>query len=386
MAEDCFLHLPYTVTSSQFISDTGAKSDNTHRSSFLILYNLDIFGSKYVDTFGVYGNSTEKVSRWVDDLSPLVSPAMCHSHNDYLRPHPLFSALSVGCASVEADVWLSRDGKDLYVAHHQWDISTTKTLRSLYVDPLLQILDATNSDSSGQAAGVFLTQPNMTLILFIDVKDDPSKTWPVVLEHLEPLRERGLLSRHEKMPSEITNQTFWPGSITVVGTGNILGRRDVNMGPNPEQWQQYHDVFLDAPLDQLMQPEFRLEENENEFYTASVSLWRALGLVLLGFSKSQISKLREQIRIAKRMNLLSRYWELPHWPISRRNYVWEVLVEEGIDLLNADDIGSAVSMHWNSDYLRDVVWVCGITAFLFSFSLTVTWLWKRRKAPRVGLD
>lgn len=282
-------------------------------------------------------------------------------------------------------MWLSGDGKDLYVAHHQWDISTKKTLRSLYIDPLLQILDSTNppnSNSSTQHSGVFLTQPNTTLILFIDVKDDPSKTWPVVLEHLQPLREQGYLSRHEIMLS--SNQTFWPGPITVVGTGNILRRRDVNMAS--KYWEQYHDVFLDAPLDQLTQPEFQLEEHENEFYTASVSLWRALGLVLLGFSNSQISKLREQIRLAKRMNLLSRYWELPHWPISRRNYVWKVLVEEGIDLLNAGDIGSAVSMHWNSDYLRDVVWVCGITAFLFSFSLTVTWLWKRRKARGVAIN
>lgn len=38
-----------------------------------------------------------------------------HSHNDYWRDVPLFSALSHGVTSVEADVWLNpKDGR-LYV-------------------------------------------------------------------------------------------------------------------------------------------------------------------------------------------------------------------------------------------------------------------------------
>ncbi|KAM0544836.1 hypothetical protein ACHAPJ_011667 [Fusarium lateritium] len=267
---------------------------------------------------------------------------MVHSHNDYLRPRPLFSALSVGCASVEADVWLSKDGKDLLVGHHWWDLTPKKTLRSLYVDPLLQILDSMNSPpfidvlrGHDQPVGVFANDPNKTLVLFIDVKDDPTKTWPVVLEQLEPLRNKGYLSRHERTSSRPANQSFWSGPLTVVGTGNIVKRRDVNIGPDPAKWQQHHDVFLDASLDLLSRPgfcqsndTFCLEVQENEFYTASVSLWRAIGTVLPRFSKSQLRTLRDQVQLAKRLNLKSRYWELPGWPVSRRNYVWRILAHE----------------------------------------------------------
>ncbi|KAM0192287.1 hypothetical protein ACHAPI_008463 [Fusarium lateritium] len=277
---------------------------------------------------------------------------MVHSHNDYLRPRPLFSALSVGCASVEADVWLSSNGEDLLVGHHWWNLTPEKTLKSLYVNPLLQILDSFNSpqfvgdlDDRDRPLGVFANEPNKTLILFIDVKDDPAKTWPVVLKHLEPLRKKGYLSYHSRLPSEPSNESFQSGPITVVGTGNIVKRRDVNVGLDLAKWQQYHDVFLDASLDLLSNPGFCQrndslcrEVGENEFYTASVSLWRAIGTVIPYFSNSQKESLRNQVQLAKRLNLKSRYWELPGWPVSRRNYVWRTLAHEGVDLLNADDI------------------------------------------------
>ncbi|KAH7148198.1 hypothetical protein EDB81DRAFT_791753 [Dactylonectria macrodidyma] len=362
-------------------------------TTLLLLYAFTSSGSKLIDPFEKNGNSTDSATKWIEELSSLVSPVMCHSHNDYLRPRPLFTALSVGCASVEADVWLSKDGKDLLVAHHWWSLTPTKTLRSLYIDPLLQILDSMNSATSpnhlrdnGQASGVFATHPNTTLILFIDVKDDPAATWPVVLKQLQPLRDKNYLSRHQKPPSASPHQSFWPGPITVVGTGNIAKRRDVNIGANSKRWQQYHDVFLDAPLDSLTNPDFCrqsddscLKVEENEFYTASVSFWRAIGTVFTGFSLSQLKIMRRQIKAARQLNLKSRYWELPSWPISYRNYVWRTLAQEGVDLLNADDVVSAATWHWGSPYMTELAWVCGIASFLLSFSVMLAWLWKKMR-------
>ncbi|KAH7148978.1 hypothetical protein B0J13DRAFT_295009 [Dactylonectria estremocensis] len=362
-------------------------------TTLLLLYAFSSSGSTLIDPFEKNGNSTDSATKWIEELSSLVSPVMCHSHNDYLRPRPLFTALSVGCVSVEADVWLSKDGKDLLVAHHWWSLSSTKTLRSLYIDPLLQILDSMNSptlqnhlNTNGQGSGVFATHPNTTLILFIDVKDDPATTWPVVLKQLQPLRDRNYLSRHEKSPSVSTHQSFWPGPITVVGTGNIAKRRDVNIGADSKRWQQYHDVFLDAPLDSLTSPDFCRQSGtsclmveENEFYTASVSFWQAIGTVLTGFSLSQLKIMRRQIRAAKQLHLKSRYWELPSWPISYRNYVWRMLAQEGVDLLNADDVVSAATWHWGSPYMVELAWGCGTASFLLSFSVTLAWLWRKMR-------
>lgn len=48
------------------------------------------------------------------DLTRGIVPKPLHSHNDYWRDVPFYSALSYGAVSIEADVWLV-DGK-LYVS------------------------------------------------------------------------------------------------------------------------------------------------------------------------------------------------------------------------------------------------------------------------------
>ncbi|CCT73208.1 uncharacterized protein FFUJ_10111 [Fusarium fujikuroi IMI 58289] len=331
------------------------------------LYSYEMTQFTFCDRLFRRGNSTYNAAIWSAQMSQLASPVMCHSHNDYWRPHPLFSALAVGCASVEADVWLSPDGQDLLVGHDRRSLSSSRTLRSLYIDPLLQILNTMNRpcsheafDSTAQASGVFVTEPDTTLILFIDVKDDPVKTWPLVLQQLGPLRDLRYLSRHDKTMA--TNQTFWPGPITIVGTGNIIKRRDINIGTDLEEWQQRHDAFLDAPLDLLTETGF-IQSNgfygpyelEHEFYTASAPLSKAIGSVRAGFSTQQMETLRNQLRIAKHRNLKSRLWGLPDWPRGHRDYVWKVLVQEEIGLLNANDIASAASMYRQLRYLREAV-------------------------------
>ncbi|KAI1033217.1 hypothetical protein LB503_008457 [Fusarium chuoi] len=215
-------------------------------------------------------------------------------------------------------------------------------------------------DPTTQVAGVFVTEPNTTLMIFIDVKDDPVKTWPLTLQQLGPLRDLRYLSRHDKTMA--TNQTFWPGPITIVGTRNIIKRRDMNIGTDLEEWQQRHDTFLDAPLDLLTETGFiesngfyGLYELENEFYTASAPFNKAIGSVQTGFSAQQMETLRNQVRIAKHRNLKSRLWGLPDWPRGHSDYVWKVLVQEGIGLLNANDIASAASMYRQLRYLREAV-------------------------------
>src|SRR6476469_2222716 len=57
-----------------------------------------------------------------------------HAHNDYDHPRPLFDALDHRFGSVEADIYLV-DGQ-LLVAHDPVDLDPTRTLESLYLDPL----------------------------------------------------------------------------------------------------------------------------------------------------------------------------------------------------------------------------------------------------------
>jgi hypothetical protein len=68
-----------------------------------------------------------------------------HSHNDYWRDVPLFSALSYGVTSVEADVWLING--TLYVGHELEALTTDRTFDGLYIQPLVQILEHANPDT-----------------------------------------------------------------------------------------------------------------------------------------------------------------------------------------------------------------------------------------------
>lgn len=103
---------------------------------------------------------------------------------------PFYTALSVGCVSIEADVWLYND--TLYVGHEQSALTTQRTFQSLYIDPILSVLQAQNPTNSSFVTGttrngVFDTSSGQTLYLFVDVKTSGATTWPVVVKALQPL-------------------------------------------------------------------------------------------------------------------------------------------------------------------------------------------------------
>lgn len=68
-------------------------------------------------------------------------PIPCHSHNDYWRDKPLFDAIHAGCTSVEAEIWLDDSNEALQVGHSHRELSQNRTLRNMYIDPLLNLLD-----------------------------------------------------------------------------------------------------------------------------------------------------------------------------------------------------------------------------------------------------
>ena len=122
-------------------------------------------------------------------LTQGIIPKYIHSHNDYWRDVPFYSALSVGAVSVEADVWLYNG--TLHVGHEEGALTSERTFQSLYIDPILDTLHRQNPNSSFLKSathnGVFDTDGRQTLYLFVDLKTDGPTTWPYVLRALEPL-------------------------------------------------------------------------------------------------------------------------------------------------------------------------------------------------------
>ncbi|KAF7585814.1 Altered inheritance of mitochondria protein 6 [Aspergillus hancockii] len=342
-------------------------SDDLDRLSVLRWQHEDRFGTDH--------------SRWPTDFSRDITPVGCHSHNDYWRPVPLFSAIKAGCVGVEADVWLFEE--ELYVGHTTSSLTQQRTLRNLYIEPLMKILEKQNPNTGfhptvGQPVqGVFDTDPFRSLILLIDFKTDGDATWNRVVSQLSPLRDRGYLTYFNG--TDVVN-----GPITVVGTGNT----PFNMVTANTT---YRDIFFDAPLEKMAENDdegARSQSLENQAaedeqvvagrstenvgqglsgipgadinpdtfnwtnsYYASVSFMQSIGIPwFFRLNDRQMAKIRAQVRGAHRRGLKVRYWELPSWPRSLRNHIWTVLVGEGVDMLNVDDLQSATQQDWRPKF------------------------------------
>ncbi|TWU73121.1 Altered inheritance of mitochondria protein 6 [Metarhizium rileyi] len=330
---------------------------------------------------------------YLSDYATSVIPVPVHSHNDYWRPHPLYSALAAGCMGVEADVWLSPDNSDLYVGHHRSELSSSRTLQTLYLNPIKEILDNLNQgetlDPDGGVNGMFLTAPNTTLVLLIDVKGNASQIWPLVDKQLQDLRTAGYLSTleyNDSTPNSVSKPLFKQGPITVVASGNI-GKSNVT-GIGCHALNKYKDSFLDAPINALVDdssfgqlPDCQVDSLLGlplaKFYTASAPWMPTFRPANSGLTSSQKDHIRAALQAAAAKNLISRYWSLPSWPISRRDYIWQFLVDEGVGLLNADDIESAARLEWNKAYKAELIWIGASSAYVFLASLLFAYLYDR---------
>ncbi|GAD91841.1 hypothetical protein ANI_1_422064 [Paecilomyces variotii No. 5] len=269
--------------------------------------------------------------RYPTDFTRGIMPIPVHSHNDYWRDVPFYTGLSHGCASTEADVWLYND--TLYVrtvGHEQSALTKARTLESLYINPILDVLKKQNPTTpfvtSPTKNGVFDTVSDQTLYFFIDVKTSGPETWNAVVSALQPLRDAGYLTTLKD------NKTITNGPVTIIGTGNTP--LDL-VGPIADR-----DYFYDAPLSSLNDTEYAgvtslispIASDDFQATFGSVSDTDPV------FTDEQLNTLRAQIATAKSRGIGARYWDTPYYPIRLRNAVWRELLREGVALLNADDL------------------------------------------------
>lgn len=314
---------------------------------------------------------------------------------------PLKSAIRAGCTGVEADVWLFQDqGSDeLYVGHSKSSLTPQRTFRSLYIDPLVEILDGQNPNTTlhpildSPRNGIFDTSPSQTLVLLVDFKTDGQKLWPVVSQQLQPLRQRKYLTY-------FNGTDVVDGPVTVVVTGNAPFNKVVEsalyrdmffdaplellgtLAPSAQNslpgdtelvgWSRYDDVeertYLDAYLSEPTSSPAAAASSKkptnqgqghsgaapknpaiytpaNSYY-ASVSFGKAIGHPIPFLTRGMKQMIRQQIAGAHKQGLKVRYWSTPSWPRGLREYIWRVLVEEGVDYLNVDDLQAATHGHW----------------------------------------
>lgn len=218
--------------------------------------------------------------------------ANAHSHNDYLNEVPFFKAYNNHFGSIEADIFPVNG--QLVVAHHKTEIDASRTLESLYIQPLLKEIS---------------TKSKRRLKLLIDIKEDYKQSLQLLLKDLEPLEKYLCTLQDKKKPIIIL----------------ISGER-----PPPAEYKNYPAyIFFDDDL--------KLKHTSQE--------WQRVGQVSLQFTKftsfkgleplnkKDFDNLQHTIDSVHHAGKTIRFWAAPDNEAS-----WKLQKELGVDLIGTDKI------------------------------------------------
>lgn len=234
----------------------------------------------------------------VDAIVPLIR---AHSHNDYEHARPLQDALDQGFCSVEADIYLV-EGR-LLVAHNFSQVTPERTLEKLYLDPLRQRIQA-------NGGRVFPGGPECTLL--IDLKTEADGTYRVL---------RSVLGKYQEMLTRYENGRVITNALRVILSGN---RPRKLMLEETSRLAAYDGRLED--LERKEGADFTPWISEN---WQTVFKWRGVGPL----PSSDQEKLASILRRAHQQGRQVRFWGTLNQPA-----FWEVLYQNQVDILNADDL------------------------------------------------
>lgn len=236
----------------------------------------------------------------------LSTPYPAHAHNDYLHERPLFHAVENGFRSIEADVFAI--GDSLYVAHNRRDITPGRTLRALYLEPLMQYMSEDRPSIYDSAS---------PLILLVDIKDDGLTTYKLL---------EVILNECQDILCRLSPEGYVPGSLMVVVSGN----RPIDYMMH----QRTRFAFVDGRVENLLESNPSvlmplISDRWTKYFT-----WRGKGDI----PEKELTQLKLYVQQAHGSGRLIRFWATPDSPGEAREAVWSVLLEAGVDLINTDDL------------------------------------------------
>ncbi|WP_435283538.1 phosphatidylinositol-specific phospholipase C/glycerophosphodiester phosphodiesterase family protein [Streptomyces koelreuteriae] len=231
-----------------------------------------------------------------------------HAHNDYEHPRPLFDALDHRFGSVEADIYLV--GDQLLVAHDPEDLDPSRTLESLYLDPLAARVRANKGRVYRGHRG--------SLQLLVDIKTEGSSTYLELDRHLRRYRHLFTTYAHGRV---------LPGPVTAVISGDRAARA-------PMEAQRVRRAFYDGRLADLgSQAPASFIPLISDNWTLNFT-WQGVG----AFPDAEREKLRGIVRSAHARGQRVRFWATPDLAGPARDAVWAELLAADVDHLNTDDL------------------------------------------------
>lgn len=222
-----------------------------------------------------------------------------HAHNDYEHPRPLHDALACGFCSVEADIWLRKEG--LLVAHTPRELKPERTLEKLYLEPLRQ---------RARANGGTIYPNGPDFYLLIDIKSDAKETYAALAKVLE---------QYADILTVVRDGRTERNAVTVI----ISGNRDV--ATIRQQTVRYamidgrpSDLHGDAPqhLIPWISQSWRV-----------LFQWDGTG----DMPANERTKLRDLVATAHKQGRKVRLWATPE-----NEAVWKELLAAGVDFINTD--------------------------------------------------
>ena len=231
----------------------------------------------------------------VKKQSNYISFAM--SHNDYEQEKPLTDALSLGFACVEADIHL-KDG-ELYVAHDEDEINPLMTLKSMYLDPIRELVEK----------GV-ITREN-PFYLYVDLKTK-NETIDTLSNQLREYRD--ILTRVDSDGYHVGEVKVISGSWDVMKhltTRYIFAEGKITM------------LETDLPSTSL----FLINEKWSGLFS-----WNGEGEM----PHDEELRLREMVQKANQGGRYIRFWATDFETKEARERLWRKLRECGVHLISTD--------------------------------------------------
>ncbi|MCG0287855.1 phosphatidylinositol-specific phospholipase C/glycerophosphodiester phosphodiesterase family protein [Streptomyces sp. PSAA01] len=285
------------------------------RRAFVVTLGAALAGGAaapaFASTAGSFG--TTSVSKdGSKDLSKGKRPlARAHAHNDYEHPRPLLDALSHGFGSVEADIWLVEG--ELLVAHDATDLDPTRTLESLYLDPLARRVKANG--------GRVYRGHDLSLQLLIDLKTAGEATY---LELAKRLRHYGPLfsAAYGGVDGRVRR-----GAVTAVISGDRGARA-------PMEAEKVRHAFYDGRLEDLgsgVPASFipLISADWTKTFT-----WTGTGPM----PRAERETLHRLVASAHTARQTVRFWATPDVAGPERDALWRELLAADVDYLNTDDL------------------------------------------------
>ncbi len=229
---------------------------------------------------------------------PQYSTLNAHSHNDYENTPPFWLAYNNHFGSIEADIWAING--ELFVSHNLKDIISSRTLDSLYIQPIVRVFRQNGSRAWKDYPGTFQ--------LLIDLKTPVEPTLSLLIQKLI-------------LFPDVFNPDINKNAVLIVITGNR---------PDPSEFTKYPGfIFFDGNValkydkEQLKRIALYSENFRN------FSSWSGEGEI---FEKDKV-RMDGIIDSVHSLKKKIRFWNAPDGTDS-----WNTFMKMEIDFINTDHI------------------------------------------------